>query len=118
MHPGGQSQVRRKTGRAVGYLSTPSFVLAQVPRFESFDTLSEHDLLDDVVRKQRRPMNPLAPVTNPRIALSLAGLDVADRGSVRSTSAPPHPDEGCREHHLDDRRDDDAGADSSSPELE
>src|SRR5262245_53319455 len=36
--------------------------------------------------------------------------------SVRSSPPPPGPREARREHHLDDGRDDDAGADSPSPE--
>ncbi|HZH77795.1 MAG TPA: hypothetical protein VEY88_17345 [Archangium sp.] len=40
MHPVGRRQVLGKTRRAVGDPSTPSFVPARVPRFESSDTVS------------------------------------------------------------------------------
>lgn len=38
--------------------------------------------------------------------------------SVRSSSAPPHPEEACREQRLHDGWDGDPTADSSSPQLE
>src|ERR1700722_19839261 len=42
----------------------------------------------------------------------------AGQRPVRSSPAPPHPDEGCREHRLRDDRTKDAWADASSQELE